>query len=156
MHVGGADLSRMTQNDRADAEARTDRAFSAGVYEDPRATYRNRLRFLKDSNPRAFETALAWYEDTLVPAINRGDDPIAAWIAYGRQLGELTAPGVTHAIDAGGRAREAAGGANGELILHLPDDTAAPALALAVPRQLSPAQRACLDLLIERARGLAD
>jgi len=139
---------------RTAAEARTDAAFSASPYEDPRPSYRNRMRYLKDNNPRAFEAARAWYEETLVPAINQGADPVEAWITYGRQLGELTAPGATCAIDASGRAREYGGAINGDLILHLPTDTAAPALALAVPRQISPAQRASYDLLIERARGL--
>jgi len=146
----------MTQHDRAAAEERTDTAFARGLYEDPRASYRSRLRYLKENSPHAFETARAWYEETLVPAINQGTDPIDAWIEYGRQLGELTASGSTHAIDAGGRAREYSGHPAGELILHLPDDPAAPALALAVPRQLSPAQRASYDLLIERARSLSD
>lgn len=144
----------MTQNARAAAEQRTDAAFAGGSYEDPRAAYRNRLRYLKENNPRAFEAARKWYEETLVPAINQGDDPVAAWIDYGLQLGQLTAPGVTWAIDASGRAREFVGHPDGELILHLPADTNEPALALAVPRHLSPAQRASVSLLIDRARGL--
>lgn len=143
----------MKQNFRT-AEELTDAAFAAGVYQDPRDTYRQRLRHLKENDPQAFETARAWYEETLVPAVNGGSDPVRAWIEYGRQLAELTAPGPSFAIDLTGRAHPLSADPDGELLLHLPTDQAAPALPLAVPHQLSPAQRAALDLLVDRARSL--
>lgn len=143
----------MKQNFR-NAEEHTDVAFANGPYEDPRGTYRQRLRYLKDADPSAFETARTWYEETLVPSIEQGSDPVNAWIEYGRRLGELTAPGPTFAIDASGKAREFTGHPDGAFVIHLPTDTAAPALPLAVPRQLSPAQRASFDLLIDRARSI--
>jgi hypothetical protein len=96
-----------------------------------------------------------YYEDVLVPGLLEDEEPLHAWIEYGRKLGELSSPGRTTAIDAGGRAspyRMPAG--PDQLVLHLPDDANTAALALCVPEELSPAQAANYALLIERAREL--
>ena len=140
---------------KARAEAETDAAFAQSNFLDPRPGFRDRLRRLREEQPKAFSAALAYYEETLVPSLNGGEDPISAWIAYGQQLGELSAPGKTFSIDPSGRARPYRGVTEANaLILHLPNDTAVEALALAVPRSLSEAQKANYDLLIGRARGV--
>jgi hypothetical protein len=142
--------------EKARAEARLDAALAESAFQDPRPAYRDRLRWLREEQPKAFSTALAYYEETLVPGLVAGtDEPLARWIEYGRHLGELTAPGKTVAIDTSGRARPFRGAhAGDELILHLPNDTAAEALPLAVPKTMTAAQQANYDLLVGRARAL--
>ena len=124
----------------------TEAAISAAGFEDFREDYRDRLRWLKDNRPQHFADALAHYNDVLVPNIAAGKDPIAEWLEYGRLLGDLSGAGKAVSIDATGRAKKLTV-ETGHLDLHLPDDTATPALRLAVPRHLSDAQKATLDLL---------
>jgi hypothetical protein len=141
---------------KARAESQTDAAFAHSNFQDPRPDFRDRLRFLREEQPKAFSAALAYYEETLVPSVAGGEDPVTGWIAYGQQLGELTAPGKTFTIDPSGRARPYRGSNPGDhLVIHLPNDTAAAALPLAVPRALTPAQHANYELLIGGARRLA-
>jgi hypothetical protein len=134
------------------AEARTVEAISTGPFEDFREAYRERLRWLKESRPDAFTRALNHY-DTLVERIANGGDVITEWLNYGRELGHLTGAGKLVAIDETGRAVTPSGSAD-QMLLHLPDDAAVPALALAVPRELSDAQRASFDLLVRRKLAL--
>lgn len=143
--------------EKARAEARLDAALAQSAFQDPRPACRERLRWLREEQPKAFTTALAYYEETLVPALAGGtDEPLSLWIEYGRRLGELTAAGKTFAIDGSGKARPYRGAQlEQDLILHVPNDTAAEALALAVPRTLTAAQQANYDLLIGRARSLS-
>jgi len=134
---------------RAEATARLERALAESGMADPREFCRDRLRELRRRDPAALAEALRDYDETLVSRVARGDaDPIAEWIEYARRLAERTAPGRTVEIDLGGRARPYAPGAHPRLVLHLPDDPAAPALPVARPRELSPAQRAAYDLLV--------
>jgi hypothetical protein len=130
------------------ADERTDQAISDAPFEDFREAYRERLRWLKDSQPQGFTRALSHYNDILVPNIARGSDPLAEWIQYGGLLGNFSGKGKTVRIDETGRSHPFDESLDG-LILHLPDDTNIPALALAVPKQLSEAQRATLNLLVK-------
>ncbi len=140
---------------RARAESRTDEAVQQSDFEDPRDMLRRRLKLLKDNQPASFARALEYYDNDLVPRVAEGSDPLEEWLEYGRQLGELTSPGRVLRIDAGGRARPFRSGMESQtLVLHIPNDTTFDVLPLAVPRELSPAQRATLDLLVNRARGL--
>lgn len=143
----------MDDTAKARVEASSAEAIATGPFEDFREAYRERLRWLKESRPDAFAMALKHYE-ALVQSIAQGSHPIEAWLDYGRRLGELSGTGKLMAIDASGRARPASGASPDELLLHLPDDTAVPALALAIPRSLAPAQRASLDLLVRRKLAL--
>ena len=140
---------------RSRAEARTDEAVQQSGFHDPRDVLRRRLKLLKENQPAAFTRALEYYDNDLVPRVADGADPLDEWLEYGRQLGELTSPGRTVSIDASGRARpfRTLGGEQ-TLVLHIPNDTGVDVLPLAVPLELSPAQRATLDLLVNRARGL--
>jgi hypothetical protein len=130
------------------ADERTDRAIGDAPFEDFREAYRERLRWLKDSQPQGFTRALSHYNDILVPNIAAGADPLVEWMEYGRLLGNLSGAGKVMRIDETGRAFPPDGQQG--LILHLPDDTNVPALALAVPKHLSDAQKATLSLLVKR------
>lgn len=132
------------------AKQRTEEAIGASGLVDFRDAYRERLKWLKDAQPQAFTRGLSHYNDILVKNITNGADPISEWIVYGKLLGELSGPGQTVVIDETGRSRPFNGSLAG-LILHLPEDTNIPALALAIPRQLSDAQRATLTLLVRSA-----
>ena len=130
------------------ADERTDQAIGDAPFEDFREAYRERLRWLKDSQPQAFTRALSHYNDILVPNIAAGAAPLAEWLEYGRLLGNLSGAGKVMQIDETGRAFPFTNGAEG-LILHLPEDTNVPALALTVPKALSDAQKATLGLLVK-------
>lgn len=146
---GGAKLPGM-QTDRARADARLEAALDRAGVEDPRPFFRERLRLLKERNPRVYEEARRHFETEVLPRVAMEDsDPIAEWIEYGRRLGEWTAPGKTYAIDATGRARTYAPPLDpGHLVLHIPDDTHEPALILSMPRAPSLPQQATCDLLV--------
>jgi hypothetical protein len=146
----------MADTEKSRAEARMDAALLESEFGDPRPAYRERLRYLREQQPDAFGAALAYYEETLVPLVAAEDsEPLLAWAEYGRRLAELTGPGKTFAIDASGRARPQRSQAQpDQLMLHVPEDAALPVLPLAVPRQLTPAQTATLDLLVRSARSL--
>jgi hypothetical protein len=130
------------------ADERTDQAIANAPFEDFREAYRERLRWLKDSQPQGFSRALSHYNDILVPNIAGGGDPLVEWMEYGRLLGNLSGAGKVMRIDETGRAFPLDG--QDGLILHLPDDTNVPALALAVPKLLSDAQKATLGLLVKK------
>ena len=143
----------MDDTAKAVAETRTAEAIDAGPYADFRESYRERLRWLKEARPQSFSAAVESYE-TLVERVAAGADPIEAWLAYGQQLGELSGRGKVVAIDQSGReVQQPDGSANG-MVLHLPDDINVPALPLAIPRSLSAAQKATLDLLVRRKLSL--
>jgi hypothetical protein len=139
----------MTDTAKRRSDERTEMAISTAGWVDFREAYRDRLRWLKDTQPEAFAKALAHYNDILVPNIAEGMDPIAEWIEYGKVLGNLSGAGKVVRIDETGRARDLDDSVAG-LILHLPDDTGVPALALAIPAELSDAQRATLNLLVKQ------
>jgi hypothetical protein len=139
---------------KATSEGRTRAAIEAGPYEDFREAYRERLRWLKETRGEAFTNALAQYE-ILVHSIAEGADPVRSWLQYGRRLGELSGAGKVYAIDASGRSLTPTG-ADGEMLLHLPDDVSVPALPLAVPRSISEHQKATLDLLVRRKLSLEE
>ena len=133
------------------ADELTEKAIAAGPYEDFREGYRTRLRWLKENAPAAFDDALNHYNEILVPNIAGGADPIREWVEYGRRLGELSGKGKTVRIDETGLAH--AIDAETGLLLHLPDDSAVPALVLATPRELSEAQQATIQLLVLKGFG---
>ena len=145
----------MTEGDKAIADRRSEEAFADGPFEDPRAAFREKLRRFREEQSQAFAAGLEYFEKTLIPNVAAGGDPIGEWVAYGRRLGELSGQGKTVDIDPTGRARPFDGEfAANSLIVYLPEDTSVEALPVAVPRELSDAQRASFDLLIRRARAL--
>jgi hypothetical protein len=140
----------MDRETRSRADARLEAALRDQGLADPRAAYRACLRALREANHDAFERALRHYDEVVVPLLADGDeDPVQVWIDYGRFLGELLAPGRTVAVDGSGRAQPyAAPGPPLMLILHLPEDRGAPAIALCSPDQPTPPQQAAYDLLV--------
>ena len=135
---------------KARADARLETALQRPDRQDPRPLYRPALKYLRARKPDAFAEALRHFEDELIPAVAGEADPLAEWLAYGRRLALALGDGRLLEIDSTGRARpvaevEAARG----LVLHVPDDDAAPALALSYPTASSPAQQATFELLVE-------
>lgn len=144
----------MTNPARARGDARLDEAAAARGYADPRPPLRERLRLLKETHPDAFERARRHFEEQVVVALAEAPDPLAAWLDYAAFLAGLTAAGRMLAVDASGRATPYAEPSPGALILHVPDDTAAPVLVAASPITPSAAQQATLDLLVNRKLSL--
>ena len=139
-----------TENPQALADERLEAALEKTGARDPRAVCRERLRQLKSVDEAAFEQALGHYRDRLIPSIAAGEEPLTAWVEYGRTIARLTFRGRTVAIDRTGLAREYATPADPEaLVLHLPRGGKGRALLVAQPRDPSPAQQATCDLLVD-------
>jgi hypothetical protein len=134
---------------QTEADRRLEAALAATGARDPREFYRERLRELKQADRDAYEQAVGYYRDTLVPSVARGADPLPAWTEYGRRLAALGTPGRTVMVDASGAAVPYEPPApTDRLILHLPDGTRGRAAVIAIPAELSRAQRATYDLLV--------
>ncbi len=125
---------------------------------DPRVVCRQNLRDLKQSQPRAYDEAVARYRDSLVPAVAAGEvDPMDAWIEYARFVAGLVAAGTTVVIDPSGRRQPCRQpSSTTDLVLHLPDALADRAIPVALPTTLSRAQQASFDLLVSRRQKLSD
>jgi hypothetical protein len=117
---------------------------------DPRDYYRKALRELKQVDPDAYEKAVAYFQDVLVPSIANGEsEPLQAWRDYGLLIAEMTAPGRTVTIDETGRSRPFAPDAPLDyLVLHLPEKKGGRAILVSLPPDPSPAQRATYELLV--------
>ena len=136
------------------AQEDADRVFAAALEEtgarDPREFYRQRLRDLKDSDTGAYDEAVAYYRETLIPTVASGSaDPIQAWLEYGCRLANLVSDGTPVTIDPTGvRHAFAAPVPSDHLLLHLPAKSGR-ALVVGLPRELSPAQWATFQLLAQ-------
>jgi hypothetical protein len=142
-------MSNSSDTVAAAAEQALEAALAESGARDPREFYRERLRELKRLRPDEYQSAVTYYTRTLLPEVaERRREALSAWTEYGRRLAEALTPGRTVTIDETGRARpyEASGGLG--LILHLPEDGGGRALLVALPRTLSPAQRATYDVLV--------
>jgi hypothetical protein len=116
---------------------------------DPREFYRDRLRDLKQTNPDGYAEAVAYYRDTLIPAVAGGTQaPLDAWTEYGRRLVQALAPGRTMSIDESGKAHPFDEPRTDRLVLHFPDDKGGRAMLVGLPIELSAAQRATYDVLV--------
>ena len=138
-------------------ERRTDAAFAASAWQDPRAEYRALLKRLRERDSTLFEDAVRAYDATVVSRLADDEraDPVGAWIEYGRRLAQIAGGGRTVAIDGDGRALDAPSEPlPATLLLHLPADEGAPALVVAAPRDASPAQQATVALLAAGAQAL--
>lgn len=139
----------MTDDLLAAADRALEVALEASGARDPREFYRERLRELKDANPEGYRNAVAYYRETLIPAVAEGSEsPLEAWTEYGRRLAEAVSPGRAVSIDETGRAHAHEAPDLGRLVLHLPDQKGARALVVGLPPELSPAQRATYDVLV--------
>lgn len=140
---------------RARADARFQAALEASGARDPREFYREQLRALRAADRQAYDRALSYYEERLIPAVAAEDsDPLGEWLEYGRLLASLSLPGRTVLIDPSGGAADYARPVPADaLALHLPESAGRPALLLGAPPKLSPAQRASYELLVKQSQG---
>lgn len=139
----------MTDSLTAEADRALEAALAASGARDPREFYRERLRELKRASADAYQTAVAYYTETLLPEVAGGErDPLEAWTEYGRRLAAALAPGRTVGIDETGRAHPWERYEPDRLVLHLPDEKGARALLVGLPPSLSDAQRATYDVLV--------
>jgi hypothetical protein len=149
---GEAQNERHMSNDlQAEADLRLEEALTDTGARDPREFYRECLRNLKQADRRAYEEAVEYYQEVLVPSLARGVDPLPAWTEYGRRLALLTAPGRTVMVDPAGVADPYVEPAPlDRLVLHLPEarGSANRALVVALPANLTRAQRAHYELLV--------
>ena len=124
-------------------------ALEATGARDPREFYRDRLRDLKQTNPDGYTEAVAYYRDTLIPAVASGTQaPLDAWTEYGRRLVQALAPGRTMSIDDSGKAHPFDEPRTDRLVLHFPDEKGGRAMLVGLPIELSTAQRATYDVLV--------
>ena len=136
------------------AQAEADRLFEEALERsgarDPREYYRDRLRELKSSNPEAYEEAVSFYRDRLIPEVaSGGSDPLQAWLRYGRMLASLTVEGEAVEVDGSGRRHPLSGDASHDnLVLHIPSGRGGRALLVGLPKDPTPAQRATYELLV--------
>jgi hypothetical protein len=140
----------------AKADQKLEAALEAHGARDPREFYRERLRDLKEADAAAYEQAVTYYRDTLIPSIaDESAEPLDAWTEYGRRLAVALAPGRTVRIDETGRAHPYERPSRTDLVLQLPDGKGR-AVLVALPSTLTPAQRATYDVLVSgktRATG---
>jgi hypothetical protein len=146
----------MSDTTAAAVEARLEEALARHGARDAREYYRGQLRELKGENPRAYEEAVAHYRDVLLPALERGgEDPVALWTAYGQHLAQLRAPGRSVVVDGTGASHGfEVDRALGALVLHIPEQAREAAMIVALPAELTPAQRATVDFLVARKKKL--
>jgi hypothetical protein len=151
-HTGVA----VTDDPQERAEARLQKALERSGARDPREYYRSRLKALREQDRTAYDEAVTYYRDVLIPSIVAGGEPLAAWTDYGRTLAELQRPGRTVSIDRTGRSDPYESPASTDhLILHLPDTARDSALLVGLPIELSAAQRATYDWLVTGSNRLA-
>lgn len=133
------------------------RALEATGARDPREYYRKQMAELKQASPEAFAAARDYYAGVLVPAVADGrEDPIQAWLEFGRRLAEWSGPGETVLVDGTGVAHPWSRPVPlDHLVLHLPEGRGGKALAVGIPAQPTAAQRATFDLLVAMKRELS-
>ena len=134
------------------------KAIAERAAHDPRDNCRALLRELKGRNRDGYEQAVSYYETTLLPSVASGRvEPLEAWLDYGRHLASLIAPGRAVEVDPRGAAHDCVPPVSPDrLILHIPHGADHPALIVALPATLSPAQQATCDLLVEGRVTLRD
>ncbi len=140
----------MDKDLQTSADLKFAEALEAAGARDPREYYRERLRALRDTDADAYERAVRYYRETLIPVVASGDgDPLAHWREYGRFIAELTAPGRTVEVDASGRSHPYdPPTAPDRMVLHVPEARNQRALLVGLPGKPSSAQMATYELLV--------
>ncbi|MDH3222870.1 MAG: hypothetical protein OEO23_04075 [Gemmatimonadota bacterium] len=149
-------ITAMESSLQAEADRRFSEALERTGARDPRDYYRERLKELRSSDPQAYQEAVSYYRDTLIPRVADPDsDPMVEWRAYGLEIARLTAPGQTVSVDPTGRAQPFQEPcAEDAMVLHLPDGRGPTALLVGLPPAPSEAQVATYDWLVGRERAL--
>lgn len=139
----------MDPGEQGQADARLEDALARRGLRDPRPRLRSRLRELRDTP--VFADLVRRYEEELVPGVAAGElDPVEAWMDFARRFPEAAGGGREVAVDPTGRAAPASSPLpDDRLILFLPEADRQRVLPLRVPAELSAAQSATLDLLVE-------
>lgn len=143
-------------------QERADRRFQDALDEtgarDPREFYRGLLRELKERSEAEYEKAVARWREEVVEPLARGDgEPLERWLRFGVSLARDLHPGRTVVIDETGRAEPYEPPPSWDrLILHIPDTKKVRAVPVGLPPELTPPQRATVDLLVEGRNRLAD
>ncbi|MEX2466287.1 MAG: hypothetical protein WD995_05220 [Gemmatimonadota bacterium] len=139
----------MSDSTAAEADRKLEAALEAHGARDPREFYRERLRELKEADAEAYERAVAYYRDTLIPSIAKGEaEALDAWTEYGRTLAVALRPGRTVRIDTTGKAHPYEAPSRKDLVLQIPDGKGGRAVLVALPSELSRAQRATYAVLV--------
>ena len=125
---------------------------------DPREFYRDRMRQMRADDPAAYQEAVDYYQNLLIPSIvDSGADPVTAWQKYGCRMAELTTPGKAVEVDATGRMYPYDPPApEGRMVLHIPEGSKGRALVVGLPTELSSAQLATYDLLVSGKQRLRE
>ena len=77
----------MADDLRARADERFERALRETGARDPRNFFRDQLRDLRARDGEAFQQALTYFNQRLIPAVaDDASDPIAEWLEYGARL----------------------------------------------------------------------
>lgn len=128
----------------------------AGLRDDPRDHYRDRLKQLRSSDPESYDELVVYFRERLLPSIvDEGVDPLNAWRAYGLEIARRTQDGRTVSIDTTGKAVPfEANDPLDRLILHLPEKNNVRALVVGLPPRLSGAQQAVHDWLVSGLQKL--
>lgn len=148
----------MDSDEQARADERFEKALAKTGAPDPRDLYRRLLRELKAESEEAYVAAVArWQAEVVGPVAAGGEDPLKCWLGFGIALARELHPGRTVVVDDSGRAAPFEPPPSWEaLILHLPENRKAKALAMSLPPEMSPAQRATVDLLVQGRNRLPD
>ena len=141
----------MDEERRGAAETRFTDALRKTGARDPRGAYRIMMRELKARDQAKYERTVREFQASVIEAIaEREADPLETWLEFGRKLANEIAPGQDLVIDGTGRARSFEPPPSwSDLILHLPDEQRLRAVVVGSPPEPSPAQLACVRLLVE-------
>lgn len=138
-------------DEQAEADRRFDDALERTGARDPRGRYRDLLRELRTRSQERYEELVArWQSEVIGPLARDEGDPLERWLAFGAELARTLEPGRTVVVDRTGRAEALEGAPSWrDLVLHLPEAKRVRAIPVALPPELSPAQQATVDLLVE-------
>ncbi len=136
---------------QAEADRRFETALASSRALDPRPRYRDFLRLLREKDESAYARMVErWKAEVVAPIAEGADDPLGLWLEFGLELARTLQPGSPVLIDETGRATPLEGAPPPTaMVLHLPDQARERALAVCLPPDPAPAQRAAEALLVE-------
>jgi hypothetical protein len=145
-------------DEQEQAERRFEEILAETGARDPRGPYRDLLRELRSRSEERYEEAVRRWREEVIRPVSRGEgQAMELWLTFGATLAEELHSGRTVVVDETGRARPLEPPPSWRsLILHLPEARRVRAIPVCLPPELSPAQRATVDLLVEGRVRLAD
>lgn len=138
----------MQADAQKEADLRLTEALERSRARDTREEHRALMRELKSQSDAEYEKAVTDYRTRVVDAIvGGGADPVRVWLEFGCRLAERLRPGRPVVVSPEGRAVSFQPPPSPDaLILHLPEGKGR-GVVVGAPREMSPAQRATVDLL---------